>query len=47
MKIENRKRTRNYAKNRKNYRICRHVYQTLFYEIAETFIQNITVLLNH
>ena len=25
----------------KNHRICRRVYQTLFYEIAETFIQYI------
>ena len=28
----------------KNYRICRPVYQALFYEIAETFIQYINTL---
>ena len=30
--------------NEKNYRTCRRVYQTLFYEIAETFIQYINTL---
>ena len=28
----------------KNYRICRRVYQSLFYKIAETFIQYINTL---
>ena len=29
----------------KNYRVCRRVYQSLFYEIAETFIQYINTLM--
>ena len=28
----------------KKYRICRRVYQTLFYEIAESFIQHVNTL---
>ena len=28
----------------KKYRICRHAYQDLFYEIAETFMQYINTL---
>ena len=28
----------------KNYRVCRRLYQALFYEIAETFIQDINTL---
>ena len=28
----------------KNYRVCRRVYQALFYEIAETFIQYVNTL---
>ena len=29
----------------KNYRICRRVYQSIFYEIAETFMQCINTLM--
>ena len=32
------------VENEKNYRTCRRVYQTLFYEIAETFVQYINTL---
>ena len=28
----------------KNYRVCRRVYQALFYEITETFIQYVNSL---
>ena len=28
----------------KNYRVCKRVYQALFYEIAETFIQYVNTL---
>ena len=29
---------------KKNYRVCRRLYQALFYEIAETFMQCVNIL---
>ena len=42
--IETEKEPENMLEIEKNYRICRRVYQSLFYEIAETFIQYINTL---
>ena len=42
--LHHRKKPRNYARDWKNYRICKQVYQSLFVDVAETFIQYINTL---